>query len=216
MKKVSAKEAVAGIKDGAVLMVGGFMGCGTPENIIDAIVEKASKNLTIIANDTAMPGKGIGKLVDAGLVKNVIATHIGLNPTVGQLMNAGTINVTLVPQGTLAEQIRAGGFGLGGILTPTGVGTEVAQGKEVIQVDGRDYLLEKAIKADFAIIGATIADESGNLYFQATTKNFNPVMAMAADCVIAGAEKIVPVGEIIPEHVHMPAMFVDFLAGGEQ
>ena len=215
MKIVSIKDAIAGINDGATIMVGGFLACGTPEPIIDALVEKGVKDLTLICNDTATPTTGIGKLVANNQVKKVIATHIGTNPITGQKMNDGTMEVELSPQGTLAERIRSGGAGLGGVLTPTGVGTEVANGKQVIKIDGKDYLLEKPLRADFALIGATIADEKGNLYFTATSKNFNTVMATAADVVIAGADLIVPVGDIQPENVAVPAIFVDYLVGGE-
>ena len=206
MKIVSIKDAIAGINDGATIMVGGFLACGTPEPIIDALVEKGVKDLTLICNDTATPTTGIGKLVANNQVKKVIATHIGTNPITGQKMNDGTMEVELSPQGTLAERIRSGGAGLGGVLTPTGVGTEVAEGKQVLNIDGKDYLLEKPLRADFALIGATIADEKGNLYFTATSKNFNTVMATAADVVIAGAELIVPVGDIQPENVAIPAI----------
>ena len=168
-----------------------------------------------MCNNTATPTTGIGKLVANNQVKKVIATHIGTNPITGQKMNDGTMEVELSPQGTLAERIRSGGAGLGGVLTPTGVGTEVANGKQVINIDGKDYLLEKPLRADFALIGATIADEKGNLYFTATSKNFNTVMATAADVVIAGADLIVPVGDIQPENVAVPAIFVDYLVGGE-
>ena len=207
MKIVSIKDAIAGINDGATIMVGGFLACGTPEPIIDALVEKGVKDLTLICNDTATPTTGIGKLVANNQVKKVIATHIGTNPITGQKMNDGTMEVELSP--------RSGGAGLGCVLTPTGVGTEVAEGKQVLNIDGKDYLLEKPLRADFALIGATIADEKGNLYFTATSKNFNTVMATAADVVIAGAELIVPVGDIQPENVAIPAIFVDYLVGGE-
>ena len=158
MKIVSIKDAIAGINDGATIMVGGFLACGTPEPIIDALVEKGVKDLTLICNDTATPTTGIGKLVANNQVKKVIATHIGTNPITGQKMNDGTMEVELSPQGTLAERIRSGGAGLGGVLTPTGVGTEVAEGKQVLNIDGKDYLLEKPLRADFALVGATIAD----------------------------------------------------------
>lgn len=215
LKIVSIKDAISGINDGASIMVGGFLACGTPEPIIDALIEKGVKDLTIICNDTATPTTGVGKLVANNQVKRVISTHIGTNPITGQKMQDGSIEVELSPQGTLVERIRSGGAGLGGVLTPTGVGTEVANGKQVLNIDGKDYILEKALKADFAIIGATIADEKGNLYMAATTKNFSTVMATAADVVIVGAERIVPVGEIQPDHVTVPAIFVDYLVGGE-
>lgn len=215
MKKITVQEAAALINDGAVLMIGGFMSNGTPEVLIDALIEKGIKNLTVIANDSGTPGTGIGRLVKAGAVGKLITSHIGLNPLTGQLMNEGKMEVKLVPQGTLAEQIRAGGAGLGGVLTPTGLGTEVQEGKEVVEVDGQKYLLEKALKADFALIRASVADEKGNIYYKASTRNFNPLMAMAAHTVIAAAESIVPAGGIAPEHVVTPGIFVDYLVGGE-
>lgn len=215
MKKVTAKEAVASIQDGAVIMVGGFMSNGTPEILIDAILEKGIKDLTVIGNDSGTPDTGIGRLVAAGVVKKVIASHIGLNPLAGKLMNEGKMEVQLVPQGTLAEQIRAGGAGLGGVLIPTGVGTEIEVGKEKIEVDGKTYLLEKPIKADVALIRASIADEKGNIFYKGTTRNFNPIMATAAELVIAAAEEIVEAGEIQAENVVTPGIFVDYLVGGE-
>ena len=215
MKIVSIKDAIAGINDGATIMVGGFLACGTPEPIIDALVEKGVKDLTVICSDTATPTTGVGKLIANSQVKKVISSHIGTNPISGQKMKDGSMEVELSPQGTLVERIRSGGAGLGGVLTPTGVGTEVADGKQVLNIEGKDYVLEKALKADFALIGATIADKKGNLYFTATSKNFNTVMATAADVVIAGAERIVPVGDIQPDQVTIPAIFVDYLVGGE-
>lgn len=215
MKRATANETAAMIPDGAVVMIGGFMSNGTPEILISALLEKQTKDLVIICNDSGTPGTGVARLVEAGCVKKLIASHIGLNPLTGQLMNEGKLEVELVPQGTLAEQIRAGGAGLGGFLTPTGLGTAVAAGKEVIEVAGRKYLLEKPLKADFALVRASIADEKGNLFYKATTRNFNPLIATAAETVIAAAEEIVPVGEIMPEAVGTPAIFVDYLVGGE-
>src|SRR5215467_5305823 len=211
MKTVSVAEAVSLIPDGATLMIGGFMGVGTPECLIDELVRQGKRNLTVIANDTALPGRGIGKLVSAGLVAKTIASHIGLNPETQQQMIAGKMAVDLVPQGTLIERIRAGGFGLGGILTPTGVGTVVEDGKQRIQMDGKSYLLETALRADFALVHAFLADYIGNLSYALTARNFNPVMAMAADVVIVTAEHIVPVGVIAPDHVVTPAPLVDYL-----
>jgi acetate CoA/acetoacetate CoA-transferase alpha subunit len=211
MKTVSLADAVAMIPDGASLMVGGFMGVGTPERVIDELVRQGKRNLTVIANDTATPGRGIGKLVSAGLLAKTIASHIGLNPETQQQMMAGKMAVDLVPQGTLIERIRAGGFGLGGILTPTGVGTVVEEGKRRIEVEGKGYLLETALRADFALVHAFLADYAGNLSYALTARNFNPVIAMAADTVIATAENIVPVGVIAPDHVVTPAAIVDYL-----
>jgi acetate CoA/acetoacetate CoA-transferase alpha subunit len=211
MKTVSIADAVAMIPDGASLMVGGFMGVGTPERVVDELVRQGKRSLTVIANDTAAPGRGIGKLVSAGLLAKTIASHIGLNPETQQQMMAGKMAVDLVPQGTLIERIRAGGFGLGGILTPTGVGTVVEEGKRRIEVDGKSYLLEPALRADFALVHAFLADYAGNLSYALTARNFNPVIAMAADTVIATAENIVPVGVIAPDHVVTPAALVDYL-----
>lgn len=211
MKTIALQDAVAKIPDGASLMIGGFMAVGTPERLVDELVRQGKRNLTVIANDTAMPGKGIGKLLSAGLISRVIASHIGLNPETQQQMIAGKIAVDLVPQGTLIERIRAGGFGLGGILTPTGVGTVVEEGKRRIELDGKDYLLETALRADFALVHSFLADYLGNLSYALTARNFNPVVAMAADTVIVTAEHIVPVGVIAPDHVVTPAPVVDYL-----
>jgi acetate CoA/acetoacetate CoA-transferase alpha subunit len=211
MKTVSAADAVALIPNGATLMIGGFMGVGTPERLIDELVRQSKRNLTVIANDTAVPGCGIGKLVDAGLVSRTIASHIGLNPETQKLMIAGKMAVDLIPQGTLIERIRAGGFGLGGVLTPTGVGTIVEEGKQKVQIDGKTYLVETALHAEFALIDAFLADYLGNLSYVLTARNFNPVIAMAADTTIVTAEHIVPVGLIAPDHVVTPAPLIDYL-----
>jgi len=215
MKAIALKDAVAMIPDGASLMVGGFMAVGTPERLIDELVRQGKRNLTIIANDTAMPGRGVGKLISAGLIGRVVASHIGLNPETQQQMMASKIAVDLVPQGTLIERIRAGGFGLGGILTPTGVGTVVEEGKRRIEVDGKNYLLEIALRAEFALVHAFLADYLGNLSYALTARNFNPVVAMAADTVIVTADHIVPVGVIAPDHVVTPAPIVDYLVANE-
>ncbi|MEA4987746.1 MAG: CoA transferase subunit A [Anaerovorax sp.] len=218
----TAEEAVAGIKDGATIMVGGFLGTGSPEILIDALVKKGVKHLTVIGNDGGLPAKegtsarGIGKLLEAGMVDHIIASHVGMNPLIGKGMNDGTLKCTLVPQGSLAEKIRAGGAGLGGVLTPTGVGTIVAEGKETINIDGKDYLLEKPLKADFALIRASICDEFGNFSCAKATKNFNYVMAMAADTVIIGAEKLVKVGEMEPDTFTMSGVFAKYIVGGEK
>lgn len=209
MRTSKLEDAVAQIPDGARLMVGGFMGVGTPECIVDELCRQQRRDLTIIANDTAMPGVGIGKLVSAGLVRKVIASHIGLNPETQRQMLDGRIEVELVPQGTLIERIRAGGYGLGGILTPTGVGTVVEEGKRRIDVDGRTYLLELPLRADFALVQAFLADYLGNLTYALTMRNFNPIIAMAADRVLVDAEHVVPVGMIPPDNVMTPAPLVD-------
>jgi len=211
MRTTTAEEAVAQIPDGAVLMVGGFMGVGTPERVIDEIVRQRRRGLTLIANDTALPGVGVGKLVRAGVLRKVVASHIGLNPETQQQMIAGTLDVELVPQGTLVERIRCAGYGLGGVLTPTGVGTVVEEGKRRIELDGKPYLLETALHAEFALVQAFMADYLGNLVYALTARNFNPVMAMAGGTVIAEVEQIVPVGMITPDHVVTPAVLVDYL-----
>ena len=211
MKAISVADAVAGIPDGARLMIGGFMGVGTPERVLDEIVRQRKSGLEVIANDACTPGRGIGKLVDAELVSSLIASHIGLNPKAQQQMMAKTMAVELVPQGTLVERIRAGGSGLGGVLTPTGIGTVVEEGKTRLEVSGKPYLVETALHADFALIHAFLAYYLGNLSYALTARNFTPVMAMAADTVIVTAENIVPVGLIAPDHVVTPAPLVDYL-----
>lgn len=219
-KILTAKEAIANINDGATIMVGGFMTCGTPEILIDALVEKGARNLTIICNDAGLPGRGVGKLLSNGQIKTLIASHVGLNPEVARRMNTDVpedkLECILVPQGTLAERIRAGGAGLGGFLTPTGVGTIVAEGKQVINIDGRDYLLEKPLRADFALIRGSVTDKFGNTAYNGTTRSFNPMMATAADYVIVGTCKIVEVGEIDPNNVVTSGIFVDAIVGGEK
>jgi acetate CoA/acetoacetate CoA-transferase alpha subunit len=187
------------------------MGVGTPERIVDELVRQGKRDLTVIANDTAVPGRGIGKLVDAGLVARAVASHIGLNPETQKQMIAGKMAVELIPQGTLIERIRAGGCGLGGVLTPTGIGTVVEEGKQKVEVNGKKYLVEAALRADFALVNAFMADYLGNLSYVLTSRNFNPVIAMAADTTIVCAEHIVPVGLIAPDHVITPAPLVDYL-----
>jgi acetate CoA/acetoacetate CoA-transferase alpha subunit len=211
MKGISLEGAVALIPDGASLLIGGFMAVGTPERLCDELVRQGKRNLTVIANDNALPGVGIGKLVDAGLVRKTIASHIGLNPETQKRMFAGTLEVELSPQGTLIERIRAGGYGLGGVLTATGVGTLVEEGKRKIDVDGKEYLLETPLRADFALIHALVADYLGNLRYALTARNFNPIIAMAGATVIATAANIVPVGVIPPDDVMTPAAIVDYL-----
>jgi acetate CoA/acetoacetate CoA-transferase alpha subunit len=211
MKTVAVEDAVALIPDGASLMIGGFMAVGSPERVIDELVRQGKRDLTVIANDTAKPGVGIGKLIDKGQVSRLIASHIGLNPETQKQMIAGKIEVELVPQGTLVERVRAGGSGIGGVLTPTGVGTLVEEGKQRIDVNGKTYLLETALEADFALVQAFLADYSGNLSYVLTARNFNPVMAMAGKTTIVSAEHIVPIGLIAPDHVVTPAPLVDYL-----
>ena len=211
MKTVSLEQAVSAIPDGASLMVGGFMAVGTPERVIDEIVRQGKRNLTVIANDTAMPGKGIGKLVGSRLLRKAIVSHIGLNPETQRQMMSGDLEVELVPQGTLIERIRAGGHGLGGVLTQTGIGTSVEEGKRRIDLDGKLWLVEPALRADFALVQAFLADYLGNLSYALTARNFNPVIAMAGDTVIVSADNIVPVGVISPDHIVTPAPVVDYI-----
>lgn len=215
-KLISIDEAVNMIHDGMTIMIGGFLGCKNPFRIIDAMVEKGVKDITLIANDTSFPDIGIGKLIVNKQVKKLIASHIGTNKETGNQMNAEELDVELVPQGTLAERIRAGGAGLGGILTPTGFGTIVAEGKQVIEVDGKDYLLEKPLKADLALIVGAKVDKKGNVKYRKATRNFNPLMATAADIVIVEADEIVEVGEIDQDDVMTPGLFVDYIVGGNE
>ncbi len=207
-KMITQQAAAAMVKDGMTVMIGGFLGVGTPESLVDALVAQGTKELTVIANDTAFPEKGIGKLVIKKQLKKAIVSHIGTNPETGRQMNAGELAVDLVPQGTLAERIRAGGAGLGGILTPTGLGTVVAEGKQTITVDGREFLLEKPLRADVALIKAHTADKAGNLVFHSSARNFNPLMATAAEVVIVEATNIVEIGAIDPDAVMTPGIFV--------
>jgi acetate CoA/acetoacetate CoA-transferase alpha subunit len=212
MKKgVTPHQAAEMIPDGAVLMIGGFMGVGSPHRLIDALVDLGRRNLTVIANDTARPDYGVGRLIRAGAVSRAIVSHIGLNPETQKGMIDGSIAVELVPQGTLAERIRAGGFGLGGVLTKTGLGTIAADGHKVFDIDGEQWLFAPPIKADFALIHADRADYSGNLAYQLTATNFNPVMAMAGDTVIVEPREISPVGVIPPDHVTTSGVLVDYI-----
>ena len=211
MQCVSFEKAVALIPDGASIMVGGFMGIGTPEGLVDELVRQGKRDLTLICNDNALPGVGVGKLISAGLVKKTISSHIGLNPETQKRMFEKRIEVELVPQGTFVERIRAAGFGLGGVVTGTGVGTQVEEGKRKVEMNGAVYLLEEPLRADFALLKAFLCDYSGNLTYALTARNFNPVMAMAAATVIVEAEHIVPVGLIAPDHVLTPAPLVDYV-----
>lgn len=213
-KFISMEEAVAMIPDGSTVMFGGFLGCGGAHFIIDGLAKRGVKNLTVIANDSPASGYSHAKLIDNKQVKKLIASHVGMNPNVAAQMNSGELEVTLVPQGSLAEMIRAGGAGLGGVLTPTGHGTLVAEGKQIVQIDGREYLLEKPLRADFAVISGFKVDRLGNVWYKGTTKNFNPIMAMAADTVICEAEHVVEVGEIEPENVMTSGIFVDYIVEG--
>jgi acetate CoA/acetoacetate CoA-transferase alpha subunit len=210
-KAIRADEAAEIIPDGAVLLIGGFMGVGTPERMIDALVARGAKNLTVVANDAAMPGRGIGKLVSAGAVSRAIMSHIGLNPEIQKKMIAGEVEVELVPQGTLVERIRAAGVGLGAVITATGIGTPVEDGKQILEIGGKRYLVELPIHGDFALIAAQQADYAGNLMYSLTAHNFNPIMALAGRTVIVEPEMIVPVGVISPDAVKTPGVLVDHM-----
>ncbi|OAA28365.1 branched-chain amino acid dehydrogenase [Kosmotoga arenicorallina S304] len=214
MKVLSFKDAGELILEGSILMIGGFLGCGTPDKLIDELIASGKGEFTVIANDTAFPDKGIGKLIVERRVKKVIASHIGTNPETQRQMIEKELEVELVPQGTLAERVRAGGVGLGGILTPTGVGTVVENGKQKIVIADKEYLLELPLRADYALLKAKRADYYGNLQFSLTARNFNPLMAMAAEKVIVEVEEIVPVGSIPPDSVHIPGVLVDYVVVG--
>lgn len=213
-KFITVAEAAAMVQDGMTIMMGEFLGCGQAHKIVDAILASGVKDLTIIANDSPATGYGHAKLIDEHRVKKLIASHIGLNPNVATQMNDGSMEVELVPQGTLAERIRADGYGLGGVLTPTGLGTEVAEGKETITVDGKEFLLEKPLHADIAILSGYKVDTCGNVWYKGTARNFNPLMATSADIVIVEADNVVPAGEIEPENVHTPGIFVNYVVSG--
>jgi acetate CoA/acetoacetate CoA-transferase alpha subunit len=210
-KIITIEEAVSKIQNGMILMIGGFLGAGSPHSIIAELVKKGVKDLTIICNDTAFADRGLGQLIANRQVKKVITSHIGTNAATIEQYNKKEIEVEFVPQGTLAERVRSGGAGLGGVLTPTGIGTVVEEGKQKITVNGKEYLLETALRADVALLGASIADKMGNLHHKGTTQNFNPLMATAADLVIAEADEIVEIGEISMENIHTQGIFVDFI-----
>jgi len=208
---ITPTEAVSKIKSGMTLMIGGFMAAGSPHKILKALAESDLQDLTIVCNDTAFPDKGIGLLIAAKKVKKVFVSHIGTNPMTIEQFNNKEIEVIFVPQGTLAEQVRCAGSGLGGVLTPTGLGTVVADGKQIITIDEKEYLLEKALRGDVALLGASIGDTVGNLHYKGTTQNFNPLMAMACDIVLAEIDELVPAGSIPMENVHTQGVVVDFL-----
>ena len=210
-KFISIEEAVSKVKDGMTIMVGGFLANGTPNKIVVALAKSGVKNLTLICNDTAYPDKGVGQLIANKQVKKLFVSHIGTNPHTSEQMNSGELEIEFCPQGSLAERVRAGGCGLGGILTQTGMGTIVAEGKQIVNVDGKDYLLEKPLRADIALVGASLGDKAGNLVYRGTSQNFNPLMASAADLVIAEVNELVEVGEIAAENVKTPSIMVDFI-----
>lgn len=210
-KFISIEEAVSKVKDGMTVMVGGFLANGTPNRIVDALSKSGVKNLTVICNDTSYPDRGVGQLIANKQVRKLFVSHIGTNPLTSEQMNSGELEIEFCPQGSLAERVRAGGCGLGGVLTRTGMGTIVAEGKRVIEVNGVEYLLETPLRADVALIGASVADKSGNLVYRGTSQNFNPLMAAAADLVIAEVGEVVEVGAIAAENVKTPGIMVDFM-----
>src|SRR6056297_3425 len=217
MKKMrSLTEAMASVKDGMTIMVGGFLGVGSPDLLLEELIKNGVKDLTLIANDTSFEGQDYGELIVNKLAKKVYTSHIGTNRETGRKMNANELEVILTPQGTLAEQIRAAGAGLGAVVTPTGIGTVVEEGKQILEVDGKKFLVEKPLKADVALIRAKKADRSGNLIYDKSARNFNPIMAMAADLVIVQADEIVESGELDPNFVMTPHIFVDFIVGDDQ
>lgn len=213
-KIISIDEAVSQIKDGMTIMVGGFLGCGSPHRLIDALVEKGVKDLTLICNDSGFVDIGVGKLVVNKQIKKLIASHVGTNKETGIQMNSGEMEVVLVPQGTLAEQVRCGGAGLGGFLTPTGVGTVVEEGKQKMEIDGIEYLLEMPLRADVALIAGETVDKYGNVKYYGATRNFNHLMAPAADITIVEGEQIVNVGDLDPNDVVTPGIFVKYIVDG--
>jgi 3-oxoacid CoA-transferase subunit A len=217
MNKVvaNADEAVRDIFDGATIMVGGFGLCGIPENLIRALVRKGVKNLTTISNNAGVDGQGMGLLLSAGQIQHHIGTYVGENKLLEQMVLQGTIQLDLVPQGTFSERIRAGGAGIPAFFTPTGVGTIVAENKETREFDGRIYVMEHALKADFALVKAWKGDRWGNLVYRKTARNFNPMMATAARVTIAEVEQLVEVGELEPDRVHTPSVFVKRIFQGE-
>lgn len=208
-KVISIDNFKEHLRDGLSIMVGGFMAVGTPEQLIDAIVESNVKDLTIICNDAGFVDKGVGKLIANNQVKKLIASHIGLNPKAGELMGSGELEIELVPQGTQIERIRCGGNGLGGFYTPTGIGTMVEEGKEIKTINGVEYLLELPLHADFALLYGSTVDKYGNTMYTKTLRNFNPIMATAADKVFVQAREYV--NEIDPDIIHTPHIFIDHI-----
>jgi acetate CoA/acetoacetate CoA-transferase alpha subunit len=212
MKKIlSADEAVMHINDKASIMLGGFMCCGQPMDLIEAIIRKNIKEITLITNDAGLPGIGVAKLIEQQRVAKLIASHIGLNPEAGRQMNSGLMQVDLVPQGTFAERMRAAGAGMGAVVTPTGLGTDIEKGKQKLTIDGKEFLVELPLRAEFAFIRADIADKYGNAFIAKAQKNFNIVMAMAATETIVQADKIVEPGQLDPDMVTLPGVFVNTL-----
>lgn len=215
-KLICLEDAVNLVSDGDTVMIGGFLAVGTPERLIDALIAKGTKDLTLICNDTGFVDRGVGKMVVAKMFKKIYASHVGTNKETGRQMLEGETEVVLVPQGTLIEQIRAGGFGLGGFLTKTGLGTEVEKGKQVVEIDGEKFLLEKPMRANVALLFAEKADVRGNLTFHGATRNFNTYMGAAADISIVEAGKVVQLGEICPDEVVVPGVFVNYIVDGSE
>ena len=213
-KLISMHDAVNLVRDGDTIMVGGFLAVGTPDRLIDALIEKGVKNLTLICNDTGFVDRGVGKMVVAKMFKKIYASHVGTNKETGRQLLEGETEVVLVPQGTLIEQIRAGGFGLGGVLTKTGLGTAVEEGKDIVEIDGEKYLLEKPMRANIALLYAEKADVKGNLTFHGATRNFNTYMGAAADISIVEAQEVVPLGGICQDDVVVPGVFVNHIIDG--
>ncbi|POT59750.1 acetate CoA-transferase subunit alpha [Citrobacter amalonaticus] len=210
-KLITLQNASDFFRDGMTIMVGGFMGVGTPPRLVEALLESGVRDLTLIANDTAFVDTGIGPLIVNGRVSKVIASHIGTNPETGRRMIAEEMEVQLVPQGTLIEQIRCGGAGLGGFLTPTGVGTVVEDGKQTLQLDGKTWLLERPLRADLALIRAHRADPLGNLTYQLSARNFNPLIALAADITLVEPDEMVATGDLLPDQIVTPGAVIDHI-----
>jgi 3-oxoacid CoA-transferase subunit A len=209
-----AAEAIADVQDGATIMLGGFGLCGIPENLITALRDKGTKNLTIISNNAGVDGRGAGLLLEARQIRRIIATYVGENKLLEELAISGNLQMELIPQGTFSERMRAAGAGIAGFYTPTGYGTLVAEGKETREFNGRMYVLERALTADFAFVKAWKGDRWGNLLYRKTARNFNPVMATAARITIAEVEHLVDVGELEADHIHTPAIYVKRILQG--
>ncbi|EFP3679980.1 acetate CoA-transferase subunit alpha [Salmonella enterica] len=210
-KLITLQNASGFFRDGMTIMVGGFMGVGTPPRLVEALLGSGVRDLTLIANDTSFVDTGIGPLIVNGRVSKVIASHIGTNPETGRRMIAKEMEVQLVPQGTLIEQIRCGGAGLGGFLTPTGVGTVVENGKQTLQLDGRSWLLERPLRADLALLRAYRADPLGNLTYQLSARNFNPLIALAADITLVEPDEMVATGDLLPDQIITPGAVIDYI-----
>ncbi|MFP8044121.1 acetate CoA-transferase subunit alpha [Escherichia coli] len=210
-KLMTLQDATGFFRDGMTIMAGGFMGIGTPSRLVEALLESGVRDLTLIANDTAFVDTGIGPLIVNGRVRKVIASHIGTNPETGRRMISGEMDVVLVPQGTLIEQIRCGGAGLGGFLTPTGVGTVVEEGKQTLTLDGKTWLLERPLRADLALIRAHRCDTLGNLTYHLSARNFNPLIALAADITLVEPDELVETGELQPDHIVTPGAVIDHI-----